>query len=335
MTLKIAQQVESMGERCGCNEYASRLNDALNSKSNVESHIFLNKPRKDYDVMAIHYEPGLFGDNPQKLPQLLQTSPLKGKSMIVHHSRQLQDFYSALDGCVLHHVNQLELLTQQGFETPWMYDLIPHPALYFERQDKADLRNKYNLPNDKKILGTAGFISGTGKRLPLLVKILLSNLGDDEFLYLTTAFWKSSRLSSDKESTIKQTVEEMGMEDNFRIDTEFVDPKTLNEKMQCCDLLFSWNTSTPETYGSQSGIAMDMMAASKTIVKNVPHYAAAKETENVEIGRSHPKKFAEDVLQLLRNDTKLNDLTPREEIVTWDDAADMYIEHFRNIKEMI
>jgi len=315
---KIAIQCSSIGTRCGINTYATRLNKYLNKVKGVESMIFAERIRNSPDVISIQYESGLMP--PQFLNGLIQkySQPIV---ITAHHMGLLNQFYPMIDGFVLHSKSQIE-----GLEEPWDYKVIPHPALIFPEKGKEKMRKKYNLPKDKKIIGTAGFIAGTGKNLPKMVYNILKDLKDDEFLYCITSFWKGGDFGFEEQ--IEKIVKELGKEDNFRIDSDFVTDEILNEKMQACDLLFAWNKMTDP--GSTSGIAMDMIGARrKVIVKDSPHYSFAGSIKGVEIGNSDQTKFAEDALKLLRSG-KL-DNTPDPEPYSWETLVNDYVEYFKEI----
>jgi hypothetical protein len=319
--MKISIQCESMGQRCGINTYATRIKNYLNKIDDVEADMFVEKIRgEEPDIISIQYEPGML--HPQKLASLLQnySQPVV---VTAHHTIGLSQLYPMLDGIVLHDEGQIE-----GQEKPWDYKVIPHPALVFEKKDKEKLREKYNLPKDKKIIGTMGFICGTGKMLPLIVQEILKNIKDDEFLYLITSFWKGGDMG--RMEQIMDIVKAMGKEDNFRIDADFVKEETLNEKMQACDLLYSWSQQNNNQPGSQSGSAADMYGSGvKLIVKDVPHYSFIGKQDKVEIGRQKPKEFVEDLFNVLRN-KDLED-TQDPTWLSWEEKIKEYLDYFKEL----
>jgi hypothetical protein len=218
-----------------------------------------------------------------------------------------------VDGIVLHSEDQVTKDTK-----PWDYMVIPHPALVFPKKDKKELRRKYGLPEDKLIVGTAGFICGTGKELSMMINPLIKGMkGGDmgEF------------------DRINSVIDKSGKQKNFRIDTDFVSDESLNEKMQCCDLLFAWNTMEHGKHqGSQSGIAPDMYGSrTKLIVKDGPHYSFIGKQEGVLKGRAPPGEFIEDVFKALRNE----DLTKvgNPEHLSWQNGVKKYVEYFKNFTE--
>ena len=326
--INIGIQVSSLGERCGIYTYASRLNKYLNSTKKdkynedikVNSFMFANKPKAKFDVLSIQYEPGLM--QPQVLQWFLNKYDNVPVVITAHHIGYLENFYPILDGIVLHSEDQI-----LG-EKPWVYRVIPHPALVYPKKDKEKLRKKYNLPLDKKIIGTAGFITGTGKNLPLTVKEILKRLNDDEFLYLITSFWKGGDFG--RLHDILSVVKDMGKEKQFRIDTDFVSDEILNEKMQACDLLYAWCQIGPNDKGSQSGIAADMYGSrTKLIVKNSAHYSFIGSQDKVLIGRENPSEFADDVIYALRKED-LNDVQ-NPEWLSWENQVKEYIDFFQEI----
>ena len=129
---------------------------------------------------------------------------------------------------------------------------------------------------------------------------------------------------------ILKEVEISGKGDQFRLDTEFVSPEKLNEKLQACDLLWTWCGVGPNDTGSQSGIAADMYGSRrKLIVKDSAHYSFIGKQDKVEIGRPDPSDFAKDVLNLLRNGD-LDDVQ-NPEWLSWEEKSKDYLEYFQQV----
>jgi hypothetical protein len=160
---------------------------------------------------------------------------------------------------------------------------------------------------------------------------LLEGLQKDEFLYFITSFWKGGDMG--ELDRINQVVEKLGKKANFRIDTDFVSEEELNEKMQACDLLFTWNTMEHGKHkGSQSGIAADMFGSrTKLIVKDGPHYSYIGSQNGVVKGRPNPEDFVIDVFKTLRECNLVD--TPDPTFLSWGNQVKNYIEYFKNFTE--
>jgi len=306
--------------RCGIRTYSVRLNEALKKKG-IDSHIFIEKPHKDVDAILIQYEPGILP--PQKLNYFVRKFIEPLVIVTAHHSRDIDQFYPILDGVVFHDESQI-------IGEPWegLYTIIPHPALVFPRLDKKKVRKELKLPVDKTIIGTAGFITGTGKKLPVILESLLPKIDDSMFIYFITSFWKAGDLGRLRQ--IQEIVKRSGKANQFRIDTDFLSEKELNKRMQACDLLFSWNDTSINDKGSQSGIAADMYGSyTKLIVKDSPHYNFIKKQDKVLVGRLDVDDFTEDVI----NAVKKEDLTdvPDPSWLSWDKMVDRYIEFIEEL----
>jgi len=322
--MKVSILNPEIGVRGGCGTYSNRLNEYLNKEPDVSSKMFSEKIRNHPDVISIQYEPGCL--QPQFLQKLLSkyTQPV---IITAHHMGYLQQFYPMVDGIVLHSEDQVP-----KDQKPWDYVVIPHPALVFPKKDKKALRKKWGLPEDKLIVGTAGFICGTGKELSMMINPLINGIKDDEFLYFATSFWKGGDMG--ELDRINSVVEKAGKQKNFKIDTDFVCDEDLNEKMQACDLLFAWNTMDyGKQGGSQSGIAPDMYGSrTKLIVKNGPHYSFIGKQKGVIQGRAPPNEFVEDVFKTLRNEDLIN--TGNEpEPISWENKVKDYVSYFKNFTE--
>lgn len=319
--MNIGVQCESLGQRCGIWTYSSRVIRYLNGIKGVHAKGFVNKYKNGkLDVVSIQYEPGMLP--PMKLSRILDRYDTEPLFITAHHTLGLDQFINNIDGLILHDENQLKLIQQK----PLSYTVIPHPALVFPKKDKIELRKKYGLPEDKKIIGTMGFICGTGKILPQTVKEILNRINDDEFLYLITPFWKGGDMG--RLEQIMSEVKKSNKVDNFKIETNFmVDEGILNEKMQCCDLMYAWNNITNAQPGSQSGSAADMYGSYvKLIVKDCPHYSFIGKQDKVLVGRSEPNEFADDVIEALR-ESDLNDIQDPTWL-SWEEKIKDYLRYF-------
>ena len=317
--MKVAIQNSEYGQRGGIGTYSNRLCRYLNQLKDVEAEQFVNKYRGKADIFCIQYEPGC--TPPQKLNWFLMNleEPIV---VTAHHTLQLPQFYPMLDGVVLHSDKQIN-------DKPWSYKVIPHPALVYKKKDKKKLRQKYGLPIDKKIVGTMGFIHGTGKVLPASVHHILKNLKEDEFLYLITPFWKGGDNGRLKEIT--DVVTELGKENQFKIEPDFtVDEEILNEKMQCCDLMYAWNNTDIHAPGGQSGSAADMYGARvKVILKDSPHYEFLLQQDKVLKGRPGIVEFCEDILKALREEDLSDVQDPTW--LSWEEQIKEYVEYFKEV----
>ena len=311
---------KSYGQRCGIATYSDRLNRAL-QKAGIDSHVFVNEPHKDVDIISVQYEPGIL--HPVVLGQFIADHRQEKIVVTAHHTRGLGQLFGVIDGLVLHDESQI-----LPNEVPPKYRIIPHPALVFPRLDKTAVRKELGLPTDKIIIGTAGFICGTGKRLPVILSHLLARLEDNMYLYFITSFWKAGDMGRCYQ--IKKLVKMYGKEDQFRIDTDFKPDEQLNKAMQACDLLFSWNITGPNDKGSQSGIASDMYGSyTKLIVKDSPHYSFIKRQKGVLVGPREPDKFAAAVIKAAKSKDLKN--VPDPSWLSWDNQVKKYIEYFEEI----
>ena len=323
--LKVGIQVKSMGTRCGCNTYAMRLKHYLNKLEKnsdgedvfINAKIFAERLKDPVDIINVQYEPGLYPD-PREFSSIFDEYFSCPIAVTAHHIGYLEQFYSIIDGIILHSEEQVD-------NKPWLYKVIPHPALVFPKKDKQRLRKKFGLPEDKKIVGTAGFITGTGKNLPSSVEAILKRLNDDEFLYLTTSFWKGGDMG--RERQILSRVKKLGKEKQFKMDTDFVSDEELNERLQACDLLFAWCGVGPNDVGSQSGIAADMYGSrTKLIVKDSAHYSFIGSQDKVLVGREGIDSFADDVIDALRNE----DLEDVQDPIwlSWQEKVKEYLDFY-------
>lgn len=322
--MKIAIQNNELGSRGGIATYSSRVNKYLNECEGVSSKEFVQRIRNSPDVINIQYEPGML--QPNQLNYFLQkyAQPIV---ITAHHIGILPQIYEQYDGTILHDKSQIP----KGVEDPWDCAIIPHPALVFPKKDKKKLRKKYRLPEDKVIIGTAGFIIGTGKEIPNMTMHMINNMRNDEFFYCITSFWKGGDWG--KADKTMRKVKSAEKESQFRMDTDFVPEEILNEKMQCCDLLFSWNNMYHgQGIGSQSGIAADMYGSyTKLIVKDGPHYSFIGKQDKVLVGKPQPEDFVKDVLKAVRNED-LKDI-PDPKWLSWQEKIHEYKEYFEQFVE--
>ena len=321
--MKVAIQCSSWGQRCGISVYSRRLRDHLNRLPDVEAFVFVEEPTQDYDIISIQYEPGIMP--PERLRYFLSRFSNVPVVITAHHNRYIEAFQAIVDGIVFHDESQLPSDLWQG-----CYRIIPHPAIVFPKKDKRQLRKKYGLPEDKIIIGTAGFITGTGKKLPVIIAEILKRMDDSMFLYCITSFWKGGDFG--RYTQMMNVARLLNKAHQIRIDTDFVLDEILNEKMQACDLLFAWNITGPNDKGSQSGIAADMYGSyTKLIVKDSPHYSFIKKQEGVLVGRPNAEDFAEDVIRAVKEED-LNDV-PDPKWLSWEEKVKDYKDYFEEVMD--
>jgi len=336
--IRVVIQNGELGQRGGINTYSMRLckylnemkKDLNNKPVDVKASMFISKPvdedgeEIDYDIMSLQYEPAIC--TPDLIRKLMNKEDFKPMAITVHHTRQLESLYNVIEGFIFHSKDQSEKM-------PYDYKVIPHPALVYPELSKDEIikrKKKIGLPLDKKILGTAGFIWGSGKMLPITAKEILKNLNDDEFLFLCTSMWKGGDNGHKKE--IYNIAKKLGKEKQILIYTKFLDDKSLNANLQLCDMLYAWCGVGPNEKGSQSGIAADMYGSRrKLIVKECGHYSFIGGQDKVLVGRPDPKEFAEDVLKAFRNED-LKDVQ-KPEWLSWQEQIKHYFDYFKEIIE--
>ena len=215
----------------------------------------------------------------------------------------------------------------------WMSDfkIIPTPCLVFPNKDKYKLREKYGLPVDAKILGTGGFMFGHWKRWLDLTHTILKKLEDNEFLYLATSPWIEGDGGTVK--AIRKLARKLGKQDQLKVEEEFVDDVTLNERFQCCDLLFVWNGTIERNWiFSTSGIGGDLYGARRRLViQDVPHYKLIAGKKGVVVAPFELEPFVARLLEELR--TGNLDETTEPEWLSWDNIVRNFIDYFKEILE--
>jgi hypothetical protein len=323
--LKIAIQNSELGARGGISTYSRRLTYYINKLKKIEyndekyllkAEMFIKEAPKDADIISIQYEPGC--TPPDLIKYILSNNKLKTIVITVHHSRNIKSLYNAVEGFIFHSKDQVD-------SYPYDYKVIPHPALVYPKEDKEELREEFDLPLDKKIIGTAGFITGAGKNLPSTVREIVKRLNDDEFLYLCTSMWKGG--DRGRLDEIMTEVKRLGKESQFKIETEFLEPKELNRRLQACDLLYNWCAVGPNEINSQSGMASDMYGSGvKMIVKDCGHYSYIASRNKVLVGRVNPEEFAEDVINALRTADLSDVQNPKH--LSWEEKIKDYVKYF-------
>jgi len=302
----------------GIATFTDRMVNAINDTKKMKARGRIWDISDEADMAVIQYEPGMI--SPETIISFAKIYTKNPIILMVHHSGGIEKLFDSVDGAIF--FSELQIPEE------WkdISTVIEHPALVFKNKSKKSMRKKFKLPKDKTIIGTAGFIYGTNKRLELIAEPLLKNLADNEFLYFITSFWKGG--DGGKEQMLYNLAKKYGKEEQIRIDSDFIDDKTLNEKMQACDLLWAWNIY-PENYTfCTSGIAADMYGARRPlIVKNSGHYYNIAKKENVYRGSSNPEEFADQVLILARKKDELR-VPENVEEISWKNMSEKYIDFF-------
>lgn len=228
--------VSSWNVPCGIAEYTKTLIENMEQFAcdvTVLPNDKLSACAVKFDIVHIQYEPGLFLPFKDKFFDFL-VSCKKNKIIATthHYDEWFEKVIEPLCDFVIVHSRDIS-------ESPKRKYFIQGCPVFLE-QDKTPLREKYNLPQDAKILASFGFIM-FWKNIIESFACLAPIIKQDKNIYLQLLHAKHPKamnLGYTTEQSITETIKYHGIEEQVFVSHDFLSKKEINERLQASDLGF-------------------------------------------------------------------------------------------------
>lgn len=314
--MKIGIICPELGLRGGISTFSYRLGRYL-KQAGCEVVYGINDIREAVDVKIIEYEPGIYPTvNLKKYLEEHKDEPI---ILEFHNTVQAKMLAKLAHFSIFHAEHSIPE------DWPGHYKLIPHPALVYPEKDKDILRRKFNLPREKRILGTGGFLHGIWKGWHTVLEPLLRNLDSDEFVYFATSAWIEG--DGGVIGMFRHIARKLGKTAQFRVESDFMPDEIVNERYQACDMLFAWNSTPPNYIYSSSGLICDLYGARRhVVVRDIPHHWHLRGLKGVTMAPTEVDDFVDVVLKCFRDEKKLNE-RPEPEHLSWEVLIKEWIDY--------
>ncbi len=291
------------GRDCGLALFADNLQTRLRQAGIEVATVAALPADVGADIVLLQHHEELMSD--AEVIALTGTSP--APVVLFAHSEAIDGLHAHVDGLVAMCPGMLRRATKPAH-------VFPHPAWVPPRlEDRTGLRRAFGLPQDRFIAGTSGFLKFE-RQFPEVVEALLPEARRrNGFIELITSPW---RLESPGLIARLRSLQERNRE-HFRFEHSFLDPVTLNRRLQACDLLWCWTDAPSSAYAS--GVASDQYASGTRV------FAAEKQQHghvlalpNVVAGAPHLAGFTDGLTaEMARAIRWRHDPAP----VSWDHAV--------------
>lgn len=247
--MRVLQISPSHGENCGIAFFAENLQRQMQQIGIDMETVSHTKSVSGYDVILLHHHTDLISD--AEVTELCTTSlrPV----VLFAHVNGIDGLCQNVDGIIAMCPGMVE-----PTETP--VHIFPHPAWtpkYLE--DRTALRQELGYPDDALIVATNGFLKFERQFVEIISALLPHARTNNWFVDLITSPW---RLTSP--GLIERFVNLRDhSRERFRFQHSFLDSRTLNRRLQACDLLWCWTAAASSPYAS--GVISDQYASGTRI----------------------------------------------------------------------
>lgn len=253
--MKVLQIVATRSNECGIALFAKNL---ATQARRIGIDITTSEsmpPDICAEILLLQYHDELFADS--EVISLLASCSVP--IVVFVHSEGRHEFFNLANGFITMCPDMIDCLDRP-------LHVFPHPAWTPPSlEDRIVLRKEFSLPEDRVIVGTSGFLKFERQFLEIAKMLLPDAQRNNWFVELITSPW---RLESP--GLVSQLQHLQGLYPaHFRFQHTFLDTKTLNRRLQACDLLWCWTAAPSNPYAS--GVISDQYASGTRII------AAAKQ----------------------------------------------------------
>lgn len=299
--MKILQIVATYGQDCGIAFFAGNLQEQL-EKIGIEvktiAAVYGDIPEADIILLQHHAE---LVDN-ESVISLCERC--QHPVVLFAHSDGIDILSNIVDGFVAMCPGMIPATDKPTH-------IFPHPAwVPGSLEDRAILRNRFGLPIESIIIGTNGFLKFERQFVEILT-VLLPQAKDNGWLVnLLTSPWyiDSPGLKAELEKL------QSAYSTCFRFEYASWDKKTLNQRLQACDMLWCWTRAPSSSYAS--GVISDQYASGTRIfAADKRQHGHVLELPNVVSGPDRLEPFIEQLIaEIKRGKRQRHDPSP----ISWD-----------------
>jgi len=300
--------LSSWNIKCGISQYSKNIVDALfDNKINTKVfphtsdyfQIFSYIKNTACKTFIVQYEPSLISNFEELFKIIKNLKSFGTKIFFIIHSENevLFKLDGIIDGFIYHKNNTLHFKKTKIFK-------IPMGVPVFEpKLTRIDYRKKYNIPENKLVISTLGFMFAWKNHANILAKLAtyIKENSDIVVQYMTSFHSTNNGECIDEYNKISSIVKENGLENNFIHITDYIPQAELNERLYLSDIGFLW--SGIETTSSSASLK-EFVASRLPVVKtNSTHYHDISEgtittEQNIDL-------FADAIIESINNKEKL------------------------------
>lgn len=247
--MKVLQISITRGSDCGVALFADVLQERL-GRIGIEIET-VHEPRgsADADLVLLQHHDDLIADDAVIALARSSAAPV----VLFAHTDRNRGLYDHVDGLVSMCPGMIGRTTKPVLtylDPAWTPDRL---------EDRRDLRREFALPQDRTVVGTNGYLRFERQFLEVAEALLPAARRNDWFIDMITSPW---RLESPGLVESLQRLERQHPS-HFRFGHTFLDWRTLNRRLQACDLLWCWTAAPSVPYAS--GVLSDQYGSGTRI----------------------------------------------------------------------
>lgn len=297
----------------------------------------------NHEIVNIQFNFGFF--DLKKLAKLIETIAPTKKVVITFHKTEdailcektvsLQTIREQLNMCALlivHQKKDVEVLTKFGVDKK-LIRVVTHGQVSYPFINSKYAKEKLGITS-KHVIGSYGFLLPHKGILECIKAVAMIKETYPDVLYMPVCSLHESADSNQYFKECNRTIEELGLEKNVKMITDFLANDDSMKYLQACDLLIMAYHNTKE---SASGAIRFCMAAQRpTITTNQAIFSEVKNA-TFQINESDASMIADEVIKLWNGELedekkeKLYQTKLYLEESSWEKYAETLNEEFRKL----
>jgi hypothetical protein len=248
--MRLLQVSRILTADCGVSLFAEKLETHLRAAGIHVDTTDRPMPSDRHDLVLLQHHEELYSDDEVRSLAAASHVPV----VLFAHSECDPARYEPVDGFIAMNPRMLTS-TEKPVHT------FAHPAWTPRRlDDRAALRREFDLPPDRLVLGTHGYLRFERQFVEIIEALLPEIQRTGWLIELITSPWRldSPGLLSQLQDLRDRTP------DHFCLHHEHLDGVTLNRRLQSCDLLWCWTNAPSSPYAS--GVISDQYASGTRVI---------------------------------------------------------------------
>jgi hypothetical protein len=248
--VKVLQISKTLGTHCGISLFADQLGDHLR-RVGIEIVTGASLTGGDRaNLLLLQHHPELFADEEVIAISMNSQAPL----VLFAHAPTAQALSNYVDAFI-------SMCPGMIGPTAKPTHVFRHPAwVPSQLEDRPSLRREFSLPADRLIVGADGFLKFERQFVEIVTALLPEARRRRWFIELITSPW---RLDSPGLIPALERLQALDPS-SFRFQHVFLEPASLNRRLQACDLLWCWTAAPSSPYAS--GVISDQYASGTRLV---------------------------------------------------------------------
>lgn len=314
--MKVSIFCPEYGLRGGISSFTERLRLAMKNKG-VETKINISKFPNEGDIILVQYHPAIIDHKELYLKIRESNIPV---IIHFHDTTFAEEFEYEANGYIF--------MAKHVIPENWSdreYIIFRPPGISGKQVNKKEMRKKYGIPEEKFVIGTAGFLTRGWKAWSDILDYLIKNLDvNREFLYFVTSPYSTGDGGMSK--IIKNIAKHYKKDESVKINEDFSEDEIFWEKLNTVDAFFLWNNTNVDYNRQISAIASDLYNVGRhLIIQDIPHYSFLKNDSGISwIKTTDGKIFIDNLYKIIRSE-KVRQTPKIKPEYTWNGSIDSYI----------